>query len=617
MKPTFSFVLQLSPLTPYDCLEAVARNLLDGLDILLKSGSLKCSIFLDGPTIENLCKVAKPLTFGRIKEGIDNGYIEFLGGGFYDPMLPLFPEKIQTVQLSAHKKLLAKLFDEEPQGYYNSSLVWEMGMTSVLEQNGFDYALVSEAAIQDSIGRTTPISGWFTIEDKGSFMRVVPVAEALSRAIENDDLNWKNIAEPYCRDGKAAVICFCLPPDANEIVAFIERLVDFVETNEVQTWPVGYMVNQLSPEGALSYLISAGRNLGLPATARTCREMLIRRSEINLFQKKFLEIYHRAQDSLEPSKFYAFCSQLTPAMSPIYFRDLNQNGMRSLNVREWGFKSLIDASVALDELTSFSGLRLDVSDVLLRGQKQITVENGSFSCLLDYQAGGVLRSIFYKDASVNLVNSWRNDGEPSFAMLDCVLPNSDLNPVQIDLSLAGRENILVEPYDYQIRRTESGAQVLLQEEQGYVLNERQGVLHVDKIYEFQKEGANFSVSYGISNSLYAESKFFFGSVIELGLLDDVSKARLFIDGIKVKWDRNAPMLLPEASEFVVRDGALKCAVHLRFETPASIFVGPIFSAAASAAPEDFQGIRVFPFWRSSLNANETKNFKVSVSISKR
>ena len=363
MKPAISFVLQLSPSTAYENLEAVARNLLDGLDVLLESGIVKCSLFMDGPTIAMLRKVAKPLAFGRIRDGIANGIIEFLGGGFHDPMLPLFPEELQSLQLKEHRKIIKSCFDIEPQGYFNSSLVWEMGMTSVLERAGFDYALVSEAAIRTALGRSTPTSGWFTVEDRGSLMRLVPVADELSKAIENDSLNWREILTPYCRDGKTAVVLMDLPPLAKDIVDFFGRLVDFVETNDVQTWPVGYMVNQLPPDASLSYIVSAGRKLGLPSSATTCREMLIRRPEINMLQKSILNLFRRGETALEPRKKAAFYSKLMPAMSPIFFRDLgNAEGMQSLNVRQWCARYAVDASNELDSLMDFSGLRGDRLD---------------------------------------------------------------------------------------------------------------------------------------------------------------------------------------------------------------------------------------------------------------
>ncbi len=618
MKPAISFVLQLSSSTAYENLEAVARNLLDGLDVLLNSGNVKCSVYMDGPTIEMLRKVARPLAFGRIRDGVNNGVLEFLGGGYHDSMLPLFPEEMQTLQLDSHRRLLNKFFDVEPQGYFNSSLVWEMGMTAVLERSGFDYALVSEAAIQDALGRSTPISGWYTIEDKGALMRIVPVADSLSRAIENDDLNWKEIAEPYCRDGKSAVVVLDIPPESAEIVSFFERLVDFVEMNEVQTRPVSFAVNQLPTDGSLSYLISAGRNIGLPATARTCRELLIRRPEVNMLQKSFLHCFHQAKTVLGEKDFGEFCESLFPMMSPIFFRDLgNVQGMKDLKVREWASRYLSKALKKLDALSDFSGLKIDVCDFLLQGRKQIWVENSDMAGLLDFYAGGVLRSLVHKPSSSNLLNAWRDDGEPSLAFVDCLLPNADLTPVQIELALAGHENILVEPYEYQIKRQEGSAEIQLLEEQGFNIGDKHGVFHVSKNFEFKNSSTEFSANYVVSNSVYLESKCFFGTILELGMLGKSRGEGLCIDGARIKWDRKEPILYPDAKTMDIHDANLGCTLHLKFDAPASVFVGPIFGASTSAAPEAFQGIRVYPFWRTALNVTEEKEFRITVSVSKR
>ena len=94
--------------------------MLEGLNVLLNSEQLKCSIFLDGPMIEALYNVAKPLMFGKIQNAIRSGALEFLGGGYYDPMLPLFPEDLQMMQLELHRDYLKKVLGVEPQGYFNS-----------------------------------------------------------------------------------------------------------------------------------------------------------------------------------------------------------------------------------------------------------------------------------------------------------------------------------------------------------------------------------------------------------------------------------------------------------------------------------------------------------------
>ncbi|OWU99545.1 DUF1926 domain-containing protein [Fibrobacter sp. UWR2] len=616
MKPTISFVLQLSPSTAYKNLEAVARNVLDGLDVLLTSGLVKCSVYMDGPTIKMLRKVAKPLAFGKIRNGISEGILEFLGGGYYDPMLPLFPEEAQSLQLDRHREILKKYFGIEPQGYFNSSFVWEMGMTAVLEKSGFDYALVSEAAVQATVGRSTPVSGWFTVEDKGSLMRIVPVADALTRAIENDDLRWRVIAESYCHGGKSAVVVLDLPPNPEEIVAFFERLVDFVETNDVQTWPVGYLINQLPPEGSLSYLMSSGKKLGLPASAVTCRETLVRRPEINLFQKTFLSLYRRGQATLEGKDFDDFCEALMPAMSPIFFRDLgNAEGMRCMNVRDWGFRYLTAASHLLDSKLSFDGLRMEVCDYLLQGRKQIWAGNNDIMFLLDYHAGGALRVFCHKDSEVNLLNAWRDDAEPSFGFLDCLLPNADLTASQIDQALSMREYLLKDPYEYRIKRIDSGAEIELLEEQGFTVGAKRGVFHVAKTFGLNTSSAELAVDYRIENSTYMDSRCFFGTIFEFGLLGEDS-GKITIDGFDLKWDGKSPMVYPEASKLTIHDYGRKCVVTMKFGSPAAVFVGAIFGASSAAAPEMYQGVRVYPFWRTALTVAEEKKFKINISVSK-
>lgn len=616
MKPTISFVLQLSPSTAYENLEAVARNVLDGLDVLLNSGLVKCSVFMDGPTLKMLRKVAKPLAFGKIRNGIREGILEFLGGGFYDPMLPLFPEETQSQQLDQHRDILKKYFDIEPQGYFNSSFVWEMGMTAVLEKSGFDYALVSEAAIQATVGRSTPVSGWFTVEDRGTLMRVVPVADSLTEAIEKDDLRWRVIAESYCHGGKSAVVVLDLPAQASEIVAFFERLVDFVETNDVQTWPVGYLVNQLPPEGSLSYLMSAGRKLGLPSSAMTCRETLVRRPEINLFQKSFLNLYRRGRDKLAGKDFTEFCDALLPAMSPMFFRDLaNEEGMRSLKVREWGFRYLVSASSTLDSLMKFNGLRIEVCDYLLQGRKQIWVENPDMSLLLDYHAGGVLRSLYHKDSAVNLLNAWRDDAEPTFGFLDCLLPNADMTAQQIEQALSMREYLLRDPYEYRIKRLDSGAEIELLEEQGFAVGAKRGVFHVDKKFTLNPSTSEIVANYQLGNSTYMDSRCFFGSIFEFGLMGETG-GRIVVDGFDMKWDGKNPLVYPEANKLEIHDYGTKCTVTMSFVKPAAVFIGAIFGASSSAAPELFQGVRVYPFWRTALSVADEMNFKITVSVSK-
>lgn len=619
MKPVISIVLLLPPSTAYEKLDLVAHNILSGMSKMLESGKVRFSIFMDGPTLEAANRAARPLMFGRFKRAIEEDYLEILGGGYHDPMLPLFPSELQAMQLDEHRKLLWKHFSIEPSGYFNSSMVWEMEMTELLEKNRFEYALVQESALQDALGRTTPVSGWYSVEDKGSFLRVVPVSESLSQAIENDDFQWQEIAEPYCRGGKTAVVALDIPPKPGDIVPFFERLIDFVETNDLQTKTVSSVVNEQSSEGRISFLLSAGRRIGLPSKAKTCRELLVRRPEVNLLHKSLLSLFRRADANLQGKEKQEFFQQLLPAMSPIFYRDLpSGEGMRSPMVRWWGSRFLLKAANQLAEMSSFDGIRLEIADFMLEGRKLIWAENHDYSFMLDYFGGGVLRILNTKASEVSMLGAWRDDGEPALGFMDFMLPNSDFSASKLDLMLSDREGVLCSPYDYQIKRHDDGTDIQLLSEQHFALGEQKGLVHVGKEYGLAAAGSDFTLSYNVQNTAFAPFKGFFGTLIETSLLAcGEKKGGIKIDGKELVFDFREPLIYPDAKSVEIHDKTTSSHLRFDFEQPVALLVAPLFSASASAAPEDIQGVRLFPFWKISLAGTEEQAFKLSAHISKR
>ena len=619
MKSSLSLVLQLPPSTAYAKLDSVAEKLLSGVVKMLDSGKVNFSLFMDGPTLTAACDVARPQMQAKLRKAVEDGALELLGGGYYDAMLPLFPTELQAMQLELHGKSLWKNFGIEPTGYFNSSMVWEMEMTELLEAHRFEYALVQETSLQDALGRTTPVSGWYSVEDKGAFLKVVPVSQTLSRAIAEDDFKWQEIAEPYCRGGKTAVVALDVPPQPGDIIPFFERLIDFVETNELTTRTVSNVVNEQSSEGRLSFLLSAGQKIGLPATAKTCRELLVKRPEVNLSHKMLLSLYHRAKDTLRGKQLQEIYQMLMPAMSPIYYRDMQDcEGMRTPMVRWWGSRFLLQVANRLTELVSFDGIRLDIADFMLEGRKCIWAENHSYSFLLDYYGGGLLRILNAKDPENNLLSSWRDDGEPAVAFLDFLLPNVDQKAFKLDQLLSDREGLVSDPYDYQIRRHDAGTDIQLISEQHVKVGEQSRLFHFEKKFALSATGSEFALEYSIKNNAFSDIKGFFGTLLETGLLAcGTTDKDITVDGEPLKFNFRDPLIFPEAERIEIKDKVTDCRIGLDFATRASLLVAPIFGASALAAPEALQGIRIFPFWKLSLTGLAETQFRVAVRISKR
>jgi hypothetical protein len=514
---------------------------------------------------------------------------------------------------------LWKHFGIEPSGYFNSSMVWEMEMTELLAKHRFEYALVQEASLQDALGRTTPVSGWYTVEDKGSFMRVVPVSQKLSDAIANDDFQWEQIAELYCRDGKSAVVGLNIPPQPGDIIPFFERLIEFVEMNEISTKTVASLVADQSSEGRVSFLLSSGSKIGLPAAAKTCRELLIRRPEVNLLHKMLLSQFHRAAAFLKGHERDEFFEMLLPAMSPIYYRDMQDSeGMRTPMVRWWGSRFLLQAANRLTDLVSFDGIRLDIADFMLEGNKCIWAENHSYSFLLNYLDGGILNILNAKAAENSILDAWRDDGNPSAGFVDFMIPNVELKAEKLDQILSDREGVLSARYEYQIKRHDAGTDIALLSDQHPVLGTQTCDLHVEKTFGLSSTGSEFSVEYKLTNNSPEAVKGFFGTLLDTGLLACGYTAKdILVDGVPLMFNFRDPLIFPDASKFEISDMVTSSKIQLEFEKKTSLLISPIFGASALAAPEALQGIRVFPFQKVNLAGQSECSLSLTVKISKR
>ena len=103
----------------------------------------------------------------------------------------------------------------------------------------------------------------------------------------------------------------------------------------------------------------------------------------------------------------------------------------------------------------------------------------------------------------------------------------------------------------------------------------------------------------------------------MGILDSGEGPCLVADGENVRWDGKEPFIYPDAKKFTVRDFGLGCAIELEFESATPVFIGPIFSASSAASPQMFQGIKIYPFWKSALDVSKQLNCKMTLKFSKR
>ncbi|MDR0472079.1 MAG: DUF1926 domain-containing protein [Treponema sp.] len=125
---------------------------------------------------------------------------ELLGGGFYEPLLPILPQVDKVGQIEMLTTYIRKQFGKRPQGCWIPALAWEQNLVAALNTCGMAYTFLEDFRFTPDGERNgaEPEGGAFyapcITEDQGKLITVFPVSLRLSRDFYNQE-TIKNIAQ--------------------------------------------------------------------------------------------------------------------------------------------------------------------------------------------------------------------------------------------------------------------------------------------------------------------------------------------------------------------------------------------------------------------------------------
>jgi hypothetical protein len=120
-----------------------------------------------------------------IEDMVSRKQVEMLGGGFYEPVLPIIPLQDKIGQIELLTTYLRKHFGKRPQGCWIPSFVWEQGLVSPLAACGMGFTFLSERqfALADSGLAGNVAASPCICEDQGKLITVFPVLKSLETAL--------------------------------------------------------------------------------------------------------------------------------------------------------------------------------------------------------------------------------------------------------------------------------------------------------------------------------------------------------------------------------------------------------------------------------------------------
>ena len=138
---------------------------------------IKTTLYYAGPLLEWLSR-KHPEFHTVLAELMSRKNIEVLGGGYWEPMLPLIPAPDRVGQIEVMTTYLRKKFGKRSRGSWITGEIWETHLASSLRSSGMDYVFLTEKAFPSGMGfrPERPVIA----EDQGKTIIVFPVMTSLS-----------------------------------------------------------------------------------------------------------------------------------------------------------------------------------------------------------------------------------------------------------------------------------------------------------------------------------------------------------------------------------------------------------------------------------------------------
>jgi 4-alpha-glucanotransferase len=158
------------------------------LDAIERHPGVRLSLHYTGPLLEWL-RAERPEFIERLCELVEDGQVELLGGGYYEPVLASLPERDRVGQLRRMADELEALTGRPPRGAWLAERVWEPDLPTSLVTAGYGWTILDDAHFRAAAIPEENLWGAYTTEDQGHVVRVFGTEQGLRYRIPFGDVD--------------------------------------------------------------------------------------------------------------------------------------------------------------------------------------------------------------------------------------------------------------------------------------------------------------------------------------------------------------------------------------------------------------------------------------------
>jgi hypothetical protein len=371
--------------------------------IIQRHLDFRFALYLPGRILESAARTS-PRILDVLRQAGATGRLEWLGGGFHDPLFAQIPDTSRKSQIQMLGAALRQHAGAEPHGLWLPGFVWDPSLVSSALQSGFMYTVLKDHQIPSAAESSR--MGWFLTEELGVPFRLLPSNEAMGalfRAGAVEEMLQLVSGEPG-QESPGGVLDIPLLASSREGFEpiHLERLNALAElcAREPEKWELvlpGEAAGRGEPLGTVYPPPSASKAYCSPGAGGGVRDLLRRERWANLCHKRMLHLLSRTDQVPGPRVRAQVAEPLLQAQNASFFRDADEaGGIRFLRDRVRLGSLVLEAESALDQTLPDDSVQVDVLDLLCEGAQQVLVRNSRISMLLEPRHGGRIAALDHK-----------------------------------------------------------------------------------------------------------------------------------------------------------------------------------------------------------------------------
>jgi alpha-amylase len=112
-----------------------------------------------------------------------SGQLELVTGGYYEPVIPVIPDRDKTGQIQKLSGFLKNRFGFAPRGMWVAERVWEPHLSKVLAESGVEYVVVDDTHFAAAGMDPDKLRGYYISEEQGVKLKIFPISQLLRYSI--------------------------------------------------------------------------------------------------------------------------------------------------------------------------------------------------------------------------------------------------------------------------------------------------------------------------------------------------------------------------------------------------------------------------------------------------